>query len=177
MALIPKQTKAETKLMWGLTLNRFAGVFTTMIMSMLVGGLFPRLKLPFMILCIGLYLFLCRKAPTNPKKRYWQGMLTYFYYLTHRKKYISMHSDDYEKTIQREADRNELKIQKAQEAKDAKEAAATAKRNNFITRVAANERKVRYKARKKQERKDKRLARRADKKNKKENKRKSSTSE
>jgi len=176
MALIPKQTKAETKLMWGLTMNRFVGIVATMFGSMFLGNIiYSKLKIPFMIISIGIYLFLNKKAPTNPKKQYWQGIFSFFYFATKRKKYYSLHSLEYERTIKKEAERHELKIQKAQKIKDEKQAEKTAARNKFILNILRKERKLRTKLRKKQAKKASKLAKKNERKYKKENRRKNAS--
>ncbi len=178
MALVPKQTKAETKLMWGLTFNKVIGLVGSMMLGLFFGSICHRtLKIPFALVCVGVFLFLNKKAPTNAKQKYWQGIIRFFSYITHRKRFYSLQSYEYEKTIKKEAERNEHKIRTAQEAQDKKEAAQRAKWCKYITKILAQERKLRYKSRKREEKKSEKLARKAKRKSEKEARRKSSSSE
>jgi hypothetical protein len=178
MALVPKQTKAETKLMWGLTFNRVFGLVGSMMLGLFFGSICHRsLKIPFALFCVGAFLFLGKKAPTNAKKKYWQGITGFFNYVFRRRRFYSLHSYEYTKTIKKEAERDELKIRTAQEAKDKKETAERAKRNGYIKKILAEERKLRYKSRKREEKKFEKLARKTEGKSKKEARRKSASSE
>lgn len=91
MALVPRQTKAKIKLMWGFTLSRLLGVFFTLFASVLFGNIVHRyLRIPFYIICLALYLFCTRKSPTNPHKTLWQSIVAYWRYFVSPKRYLSV---------------------------------------------------------------------------------------
>lgn len=160
MALMPKQTKAETKLMWGLTFNRFIGIVMTMMISMFFSEICAtKLKIPFMIICVATYLVLNIKAPTNPKKPYYQGIGSFLLYLYRPKKYFSVNSAEYEKTIERERELNELKIQAAQRAESEKDERKRAAQTAYIIKILNSERRARFKERARIARDAERLAR------------------
>ena len=114
MGIIPKQTKAENKLMWGFTLNRMIGLLVTiMVSSILAKAVHRYLVVPFMIFCVIIYLFTQMKSPTNPKKKFISGLKEYALYLSAPKKYHGITGEEYELTMTMEEERNEKKTAKA----------------------------------------------------------------
>jgi hypothetical protein len=77
MGLIPKATKADTKLLFNLNMNWLLGIMMTLIMSVQWGNLFVHtdFQLLFIGFCIVIYVLLNKPAPHNPKRVIWQGML------------------------------------------------------------------------------------------------------
>lgn len=114
MGIMPKQTKAENKLKFGLTLNRLIGLAVTIMMaSILSRGVHKYLSIPFMIFCVLVYLFSQSKSPTNPKKNFITGLRDCFVYHTTPKKYYGVACDDYKQAIIIEEEKNEKKKKKA----------------------------------------------------------------
>lgn len=146
MALVPKQTKAETKLMWGLTMGKFVGVVMTMMLSLLFGNIVhSNLRIVFMIVCVVGYLLLNIKSPTNPQKAYWQGVISFFTYLSRRKVYYSLHSDEYIKTVDKEASDVKRKQEATQTADRIKSEHQRAKETKVVNKILGKERKARQK--------------------------------
>lgn len=79
MGMIPKTTKAETKAVFGMTMQRLMGAMFTMMASFMIGRVFVHssLNTVFIIVCLGLYFLLNTSAPGNPRKRLWQGLILF----------------------------------------------------------------------------------------------------
>lgn len=77
MALVPKATKAENKMMFGLSFMRLMGFVMALMLSVSVGDMFVHssFRLLFTIYCVVMYLILNLQAPHNPKRRMWNGLL------------------------------------------------------------------------------------------------------
>lgn len=91
MALIPKQTKAQTKIYRNLTAGRFIGLIFAIFGGLLFGSFVHNsVRILFMILVPAFYLIITLRSPTNPKKNLAQSMTDYFRYLAGRKHYRSL---------------------------------------------------------------------------------------
>lgn len=100
MALIPKQTKAQTKLYKNLTAGRFIGLVMSLLIGLLFGNLVHNsIRLLFMILVPAFYLIMTVQSPTNPKKNLAQSMADYFRYLIGRKEYHSLLGYSFEESV------------------------------------------------------------------------------
>lgn len=77
MGLVPKATKAENKMAFGLSFVRLMGFVMTLMLSVSVGDSYVHtsFRLLFTIFCCVMYLILNLPAPHNPKRRIWNGML------------------------------------------------------------------------------------------------------
>jgi len=114
LGIIPKQTKAENKLMWGFTLNRMIGLLVTIMVSNILSKAVHRyLVIPFMVFCVGVFLITQLKSPTNPKKKFISGLKEYALYLSSPKTYYGITGEEYELTMTMEEERNEKKTAKA----------------------------------------------------------------
>lgn len=110
MGIMPKQTKAENKLKFGLTLNRLIGLFITIMISTILSKAVHRyLTIPFMLVCVGVYLFSQSKSPTNPKKNFITGLKDCYLYILSPKKYYGVDCDEYKQALLIEEERNEKK--------------------------------------------------------------------
>ena len=113
MGLIPKQTKAENKLKWGLTLNRMIGLMITVCVSTLFANLVhQKIKIPFMIVCVVIFLFSQSKAPTHPRKTFIQGLKSFYSYIFTPKKYAGVNCAEYSDIIEKEEERASEKQRK-----------------------------------------------------------------
>lgn len=91
MSLIPRQTKAQIKIGWGLSLGRLMGLFVTLFAALIFGNLVHKyLRIPFYFICIGIYFVYNIKSPVNPKKHIWQSCIDCWSYLFRQKKYMSV---------------------------------------------------------------------------------------
>lgn len=79
MGLVPKQTKAENKGMFGMSMYKMIGLMLVISCSDYFGqDLVNRyLNVPFIIGCAVIYLLLGRPMPTNPKVMLWRGLLNF----------------------------------------------------------------------------------------------------
>jgi hypothetical protein len=76
MGLIPKQTKAENKGMFGMSMNKLMGLMMVMSCSSYAGQyLINRyLTIPFIIGCVVIFWQLYKPMPTNPQKTVFYGL-------------------------------------------------------------------------------------------------------
>lgn len=97
MGMVPKETKAQNKQVLNLSLNMIFGIIMTMMLSQSFGNILvhPKLNLPFMIVCIALYLLVNRPAPNAPNRKLWQGWLIWMSRIFRRKKYKSIIGYEY----------------------------------------------------------------------------------
>ncbi len=107
MALIPNQTKAQTKIYRNLTAGRFIGLIFAIFGGLLFGSFVHNsVRILFMILVPAFYLVMTLRSPTNPKKNLVQSTADYFRYLTGRKHYRSLLGYSFMETVQ-ETERRE----------------------------------------------------------------------
>ena len=90
MGLIPKTTHAENKMGFGLNMNTFMGVVMALLLGSSLGSSYVHayFRLPFMLFCVGIYLYMNRPAPQNPKKKIWQGFYLWIRRLTNPAFYL-----------------------------------------------------------------------------------------
>lgn len=94
--LIPKTTKQEVKIMNRLSLNKIISLVLTLVIASLVGNaVHTYLRLPFIAFCGVINLILGAKAPSNPTKSFWKGLLEYYSFVITRKKLYSTQSKEY----------------------------------------------------------------------------------
>lgn len=120
MGLVPKKTKADTKVLKGLTASRFLGLLMTIIMSFMIGSLIIPgwWKFLFVIFCIVVFFILTGKAPTNPNISFCKGLLNYLAFKFDTKKYVGTSNAEYKEYIQSRNGRKDRKDEK--EAKEVK---------------------------------------------------------
>lgn len=92
MGMIPKTTKAETKVFAGKDKNWLLGLVMTLMMAYAFGQKFVHaaFTLPFLIFVIVVYILLQRPAPSNPKRPMWQGLVLWLLYLRDSACYASI---------------------------------------------------------------------------------------
>ena len=80
--IIPKQTKSEVKLMKGFDAQRFFGLLFTMLVSyffgILIGGWW---RFVFMGFACLVFFIGTSKSPTDPHKKFYQGLLDFLRFL------------------------------------------------------------------------------------------------
>lgn len=76
MGLIPKQTKAENKGMFGMGMYKMMGLMFVITFSSYAGQFLINryLTIPFILGCVVIYWQLDKPLPTNPKKTYLYGL-------------------------------------------------------------------------------------------------------
>lgn len=76
MGLIPKQTKAENKGMFGLGMYKMLGLMSVIVFSSNAGQILVNryLTIPFTIGCVVIFWQLYKPLPTNPKKTTFYGL-------------------------------------------------------------------------------------------------------
>lgn len=78
MGLVPKSIHEETKMMFGMSYMRLMGLIMTFMTAVCMDdSVHSWFHIPFIICCVLIYIILNFKAPNNPKRRLWQGMLLY----------------------------------------------------------------------------------------------------
>lgn len=115
MGLVPKKTKADTKVLKGLTASRFLGLLMTIILSFMIGSIIIPgwWKFLFVIFCIAVFLILSGKAPTNPNISFCKGLLNYLTFKLDTKEYVGTSNEEYKKYMQsKENKKNEKKAKK-----------------------------------------------------------------
>lgn len=92
MGLVPIATKAETKMAFGLCLETVMGFMMTLMLAYSVSNTYvhANFRFLFMLFCLGMYLWLIRPAPNNPKRRLWQGFLLWMKRLMTPSVYLSI---------------------------------------------------------------------------------------
>lgn len=129
MALMPKKTKSDIKLPWGLTMNKLIGIVgSIMIGFMFSSAVHKWLQIPFVIFCVIAFLVLSRKSKHNPAQSYYKGILIFFQYLARRKKFETMNGTEYVRTVQKEENR----IAEIKRKEEERNAAATEKQRRKI---------------------------------------------
>jgi hypothetical protein len=92
MGLVPKAIKEENKQIFGASLNLLLGFMVTLLLSNSIGNtsVHSWFRVPFIIYCLAIYVLLNFKAPGNPKKHVWQGMIIWFVDLSSPRKFLSI---------------------------------------------------------------------------------------
>ncbi|GAB5083120.1 hypothetical protein Osc1_22980 [Hominimerdicola sp. 21CYCFAH17_S] len=87
MGLVPKQSKADTKIHKSFTMVRIVGLIITILLSSAISKVCaPILSLVFIILCAVTFLILSSKAPDNKTKSFFGGIKAWLKYLIFSKK-------------------------------------------------------------------------------------------
>lgn len=78
MGMIPKQTKAEKKVLKGLSVMRFIGLMMTIMLSSVISDLIGGwVKFIFIGFCIVVFFILTSKSPTDPNQSFAKGLITF----------------------------------------------------------------------------------------------------
>lgn len=87
MGLVPKQSKADTKIHKSFTMVRIVGLIITILLSSAISKVCsPVLSLLFIIFCAVTFLILSSKAPDNKTKSFFGGIKAWLKYLIFSKK-------------------------------------------------------------------------------------------
>ena len=109
MGMIPKRTKTNQQFSLGIfnvTLGRIIGlVVTVMISSAFTSGMTKAMAICFIAFSVVSYLFLTKRAPSDPTKLYWQGLIDFLLYLVFPKTYYSHESKEFKITAQRKEEK------------------------------------------------------------------------
>ena len=118
--IIPKQTKSEVKLMKGFDAQRFFGLLFTMLVSyffgILIGGWW---RFVFMGFACLVFFIGTSKSPTDPHKKFYQGLLDFLRFSAASKTLYGTRSENYkalEKERKEKLERNEKR--KAKKGKE-----------------------------------------------------------
>ena len=98
MGMIPKKTRAQNKVLKGLTAMRFMGLMMTIILSTMLGSFIGGwLKFLFIAFCIIIFFILTSKSPTNPNKSFAKGTAEYLSFLFDIKKMVGSSNKEYKR--------------------------------------------------------------------------------
>ncbi|MBR1421917.1 MAG: hypothetical protein IJ571_00545 [Ruminococcus sp.] len=125
--IVPKQTKSEIKLMKGFDAQRFFGLLFTMMIGYLfgiiIGGWWKYL---FVLFAVGVFFIATTKSPTDPHKKFYQGLLDFLRFSAAQKTLYGTRNDNYiaystAKAIAKKEKEEKDEKRKAKKAKKAKE--------------------------------------------------------
>ena len=121
MGMIPKRTRTDQEFSIGIlnvTLKRVMGLVVTVTVSAGISQAMPKgMAIGFMVFCVASFLILTKKAPSDPGKLYYRGLLDYISYLFLPKTYYSKESKEYILTQKRKEDKRLEKEKKRQSSK------------------------------------------------------------
>ena len=102
MGLVPKQTKAENKAMFGMSMQKMIGLVMVISCSSYAGQFVVNryLTIPFIIGCVIIYLQLYRPMPTNPKKTVFYGLSCWLRELGSPQHYASIIGSAYQQFLE-----------------------------------------------------------------------------
>lgn len=98
MGMIPKKTRAQNKVLKGLTAIRFMGLVMTIMLSAMLGSVIGGwLKFLFIAFCVTAFFVLTAKSPTDPNKSFAKGIVTYLLYLFDIKSMVGSSNKEYKR--------------------------------------------------------------------------------
>ena len=124
--IVPKQTKSEVKLMKGFDSQRFFGLLFTMMVGyffgLVIGGWWKYL---FVLFAVAVFFVGSMKSPTDPHKKFYQGLLDFLRFSFAEKTLYGTKNDNYiafetQKAIARKEKETKNERKEARKAKKAK---------------------------------------------------------
>lgn len=121
MGMVPKSTKAEVKFIFGLSIQRVIICIIAMFASFSAAQQMISSTLIQIVISIAsviIALILTGKSPSNPKKNFAQGLLSFIFQLLEPKDLYGTDTDEYKEYMEYEVKRNEnRKTKKGKEKK------------------------------------------------------------
>ena len=113
MGMIPKKTKAETKVFKGLTAQRFLGLLMVLMVAAMIGSFIGGvLQWVFVVFAVIVFFILTGRSPTNPSKTFFRGLLDFISFKFDVKKMIGTSHVEYVTYEMKEEEKAESKQRK-----------------------------------------------------------------